>query len=174
MTQSMKGPFGITIIAILAIISGVVLIFGGLSSLVSGAYFASITVENVITELQLGQPQTPNVTEVHALIQLLGSISIAMGAIVMVIGIGYLVVSYGLLKRRGWAWTITVILTTASIIVQIVFVITTSVLNALMHHDTNTSLYHLIDQITGMAINGMILYYLYRPPVKRYFKKSQS
>jgi hypothetical protein len=170
----MKGPFGITIIAILAIISGVVLIFGGLSSLVSGAYFASITVENVITELQLGQPQTPNVTEVHALIQLLGSISIAMGAIVMVIGIGYLVVSYGLLKRRGWAWTITVILTTASIIVQIVFVITTSVLNALMHHDTNTSLYHLIDQITGMAINGMILYYLYRPPVKRYFKKSQS
>jgi len=174
MTQSMKGPFGITIIAILAIISGVVLIFGGLSSLVSGAYFASITVENVITELQLGQPQTPNVTEVHALIQLLGSISIAMGAIVMVIGIGYLVVSYGLLKGRGWAWTITVILTTASIIVQIVFVITTSVLNALMHHDTNTSLYHLIDQITGMAINGMILYYLYRPPVKRYFKKSQS
>jgi hypothetical protein len=170
----MKGPFGITIIAILAIISGVVLIFGGLSSLVSGAYFASITVENVITELQLGQPQTPNVTEVHALIQLLGSISIAMGAIVMVIGIGYLVVSYGLLNRRGWAWTITVILTTASIIVQIVFVITTSVLNALMHHDTNTSLYHLIDQITGMAINGMILYYLYRPPVKRYFKKSQS
>ena len=170
----MKGPFGITIIAILAIISGVVLIFGGLSSLVSGAYFASITVENVITELQLGQPQTPNVTEVHALIQLLGSISIAMGAIVMVIGIGYLVVSYGLLKGRGWAWTITVILTTASIIVQIVFVITTSVLNALMHHDTNTSLYHLIDQITGMAINGMILYYLYRPPVKRYFKKSQS
>jgi len=170
----MKGPFGITIIAILAIISGVVLIFGGLSSLVSGAYFASITVENVITELQLGQPQTPNVTEVHALIQLLGSISIAMGAIVMVIGIGYLVVSYGLLKGRGWAWTITVILTTASIIVQIVFVITTSVLNALMHHDTNTSLYHLIDQITGMAINGMILYYLYRSPVKRYFKKSQS
>src|SRR4030095_10666539 len=132
MTQSMKGPFGITIIAILAIISGVVLIFGGLSSLVSGAYFASITVENVITELQQGQPQTPNVTEVHALIQLLGSISIAMGAIVMVIGIGYLVVSYGLLKGRGWAWTITVILTTASIIVQIVFVITTSVLNALM------------------------------------------
>jgi hypothetical protein len=176
MTQSMKRPFGITIIAILAIVSGAVLIFGGLSSLVSGAFFASIPIDNVMTELQQleqGQPQTLNLAELHALIQLLGSISIVMGAIVMVIGIGYLVVSYGLLNGRGWAWTIAVILTTISIIVQIVFVITTSMLNASLHHDTNTSLYHLIDQIIGIMINGIILYYLYRPSVKRYFKKSQ-
>jgi hypothetical protein len=153
-----------------------VLIFGGLSSLVSGAFFASISIDKVMTELQQlgqGQPQTLNLAELHALIQLLGSISIVMGAIVMVIGIGYLVVSYGLLKGKGWAWTIAVILTTISIIVQIVFVITTSMLNASLHHDTNTSLYHLIDQIIGIMINGIILYYLYRPTVKRYFKKSQ-
>lgn len=175
MAQSMKRPFGVTIIAILAIVSGVVLIFGGLSSFVSGASFASISIEDVITQIQQqeqGQPQTLNVAELHALIQLLGSSSIVMGAIVMVIGIGYLVISYGLLKGRDWAWTITVILTTISIIVQIVFIITTSMLNASLHHDTNTSLYHLIDQIIGLTINGIILYYLYRPSVKRYFKKS--
>jgi uncharacterized membrane-anchored protein len=171
----MKRPLGITIIAILAMIGGVVLIFGGLSSLVSGAFFASIPIENVMTELQQReqeQLQTLNVTEIHSLIQLLGSSSIVLGAIVMMIGIGYIVVSYGLLKGRGWAWNIIVVLTTISIIVQIVFIITTSMLNASLHHDTNTSLYHLIDQIIGIAINGIILYYLYRPSVKGYLKKS--
>jgi hypothetical protein len=77
MTQSMKRPYGITIITILAIVSGVMLIFGGLSSLVSGAFFASIPFENVMTELQQreqGQPQTLNVAEIHSLIQLLGSV----------------------------------------------------------------------------------------------------
>ena len=175
MTQSMKRPFGVTIIAILALVGSVVLIFGGLSSLVSGAFFAAIPIENVMTEMEQqeqGQQQTLSVAELHALIQLLGSSSIVMGAIVMVIGIGYLIVSYGLLKGREWAWTITVVLTMISIIVQIVFIITTSILNASLHHDMNTSLYHLIDQIIGIAINGIILYYLYRPSVKRYFKKS--
>src|SRR4030095_735365 len=111
MSQSMKRPFGITIIAILAIVSGVVLIFGGLSSLVSGAFFASISVENVLTEIQQQdqQPQTLDVAELHALVQLLGSSSIVMGAIVLVIGLGYLVVAYSLLKGRKWARTITVI-----------------------------------------------------------------
>ena len=176
MTQSMKRPFGVTIIAILALAGGVVLIFGGLSSLVSGAFFAAIPIENVMTEMEQqeqGQQQTLSVAELHALIQLLGSSSIIMGAIVMVIGIGYLIVSYGLLKGREWAWTITVVLTMISFIVQIVFIITTSILNASLHHDMNTSLYHLIDQIIGIAINGIILYYLYHPSVKRYFKKSQ-
>ena len=171
----MKRPFGVTIIAILALVGSVVLIFGGLSSLVSGAFFAAIPIENVMTEMEQqeqGQQQTLSVAELHALIQLLGSSSIIMGAIVMVIGIGYLIVSYGLLKGREWAWTITVVLTMISIIVQIVFIITTSILNASLHHDMNTSLYHLIDQIIGIMINGIILYYLYRPSVKRYFKKS--
>ena len=176
MTQSMKRPFGVTIIAILALVGSVVLIFGGLSSLVSGAFFAAIPIENVMTEMEQqeqGQQQPLSVAELHALIQLLGSSSIVMGAIVMVIGIGYLIVSYGLLTGREWAWTITVVLTMISIIVQIVFIITTSILNASLHHDMNTSLYHLIDQIIGIAINGIILYYLYHPSVKRYFKKSQ-
>jgi Predicted membrane protein (DUF2127) len=176
MNQSMKRPFGITIIAILAIVSGVVLIFGGLSSLVSGAFFASISIDNVMNEIQQqeqGQLQALDVAELHALVQLLGSASIAMGAIVIVIGMGYLVVAYGLLKGRGWAWIIAIVLTTISIIVQIVFIITTSMLNTALHHDANISLYHLIDQIIGIAINGIILYYLYSSSVKGYFRKFQ-
>jgi hypothetical protein len=96
-----------------------------------------------------------------------------MGAIVLAIGIGYLVVSYGLLKGRGWAWITTVVLTIISIVIQLVFIITTSMLNTSLNHDANTSLFHLIDQLIGIAINGIILYYLYRPYVKAYFGKSQ-
>jgi hypothetical protein len=169
----MKRPVGVTIIAILAIVGGIVLIFGGLSSLISGAFFAVMPIEVVMTQQQQIQQEIQKAAELHVLIQFLGSTSIVMGAIVLAIGIGYLVVSYGLLKGKGWAWTITVILTIVSIVIQIVFVTTTSMLNTSLNHDANTSLYHLVDQIIGIAINGIILYYLYRPYVKTYFGKSQ-
>lgn len=169
----MKRPVGVTILAILAIVGGIVLIFGGLSSLISGAFFAVMPIEVVMTQQQQIQQEIQKAAELHALIQFLGSTSIVMGAIVLAIGIGYLVVSYGLLKGKGLAWTITVILTIVSIVIQIVFVTTTSMLNTSLNHDANTSLYHLVDQIIGIAINGIILYYLYRPYVKTYFGKSQ-
>lgn len=105
MTQSIKRPYGITIIAILAIVGGMVVIFGGLSSLVSGAFIAVIPIEDVMTQLQQQekvQQQTQNLAELHDLIQLLGSSSVVLGTVVMVIGIGYLIVSYGLLKGREW------------------------------------------------------------------------
>ena len=34
-------------------------------------------------------------------------------------------------------------------------------------------IYHLVDQIVGIVINGVILYYPYRPGVKAYFGKSK-
>lgn len=64
------------------------------------------------------------------------------------------------------------ILTIVSIVIQIAFVVSTNMLNTSLNHDINT-LYHLVDQIIGIAINGVILYYLYRPKVKEYFGKSQ-
>jgi hypothetical protein len=176
LSHSFERPVGITIIAILALIAGIVLVFGGLSSLVSGAFFATISTEVVTTQLELQQQtrqETQNVVELRSLIQLLGNISISLGAIVLAIGIGYLVVSYGLLKGRRGGWTIAVILTIVSIVIQIAFVISTNMLNTSLNHDMNTSLYHLVDQIIGIAINGVILYYLYRPKVKEYFGKSQ-
>jgi hypothetical protein len=48
----MKRPVGVTIIAILAIVGGIVLIFGGLSSLISGAFFAVMPIEVVMTQQQ--------------------------------------------------------------------------------------------------------------------------
>jgi F0F1-type ATP synthase assembly protein I len=77
-------------------------------------------------QLQLQQPeQQPqqelqNAAELHELARFLSGVGIVIGAIVLAVGIGYLVVSYGLLKGKEWAWIITVILTIIAIAVQIV------------------------------------------------------
>lgn len=189
MTEQIKRPIGVTIIAILTIIGGIILTFGGISLLAFGAFFTSVPIDVFISEqmqrqqeqLQLQQQQHQqqqqqelrNATELQALAQFLGGVGIAIGAIVLAVGIGYLVVSYGLLKGKGWAWIITVILTIIAIAVQIVSGVTASMFNASFIDDTNSFATGIYAQIVGIAINGVILYYLYRPNVKAFFGKSQ-
>ena len=186
MDRQIKRPIGVTIIAILTIIGGVILIFGGISLLVFGAFFTSVPIDVFISEqmkqqqqqLQLQQPeQQPqqelqNAAELQELARFLGGIGIVVGAIVLAVGIGYLVVSYGLLKGKGWAWIITVILTIIAIAVQIVSGVTASMFDASFVDDTNSFVTGIIAQIVGIAINGVILYYLYRPNVKAFFGRS--
>lgn len=189
MAEQIKRPIGVTIIAILTIIGGIILTFGGISLLAFGAFFTSVPIDVFISEqmqrqqeqLQLQQQQHQqqqqqelrNATELQALAQFLGGVGIAIGAIVLAVGIGYLVVSYGLLKGKGWAWIITVILTIIAIAVQIVSGVTASMFNASFIDDTNSFATGIIAQIVGIAINGVILYYLYHPNVKAFFGKSQ-
>jgi hypothetical protein len=184
--EQIKRPIGVTIIAILTIISGIILTFGGISLLAFGAFFTSVPIDVFISEqmqqqqqqqLQLqeqqDQQELQSAAELQALAQFLGGVGIAIGAIVLAVGVGYLIVSYGLLKGKGWAWIITVILTIIAIAVQIVSGITASMFNASFIDDTNSFVTGIIAQIVGIAINGVILYYLYRPNVKAFFGKSQ-
>jgi F0F1-type ATP synthase assembly protein I len=188
LAEQIKRPIGVTIIAILAIISGIILTFGGISLLAFGAFFTSVPIDVFISEqmqqqqqqqLQLQQQQQQDqqelqsAAELQALAQFLGGVGVAIGAIVLAVGIGYLIVSYGLLKGKGWAWIVTVILTIIAIAVQIVSGITASMFNASFIDDTNSFVTGIIAQIVGIAINGVILYYLYRPNVKAFFGKSQ-
>ena len=188
MAEQIKRPIGVTIIAILTIISGIILTFGGISLLAFGAFFTSVPIDVFISEqmqqqqqqqLQLQQQQQQDqqelqsAAELQALAQFLGGVGVAIGTIVLAVGIGYLIVSYGLLKGKGWAWIVTVILTIIAIAVQIVSGITASMFNASFIDDTNSFVTGIIAQIVGIAINGVILYYLYRPNVKAFFGKSQ-
>ena len=183
MAEQIKRPIGVTIIAILTIISGIILTFGGISLLAFGAFFTSVPIDVFISEqmqqqqqeqLQLQEQQElQSAAELQALAQFLGGVGIAIGAIVLAVGVGYLIVSYGLLKGKGWAWIITVILTIIAIAVQIVSGITASMFNASFIDDTNSFVTGIIAQIVGIAIDGVILYYLYRPNVKAFFGKSQ-
>jgi len=116
-------------------------------------------------------------TSTNSLNQFFGVISAAVGSVLLVIGIGYLVMSYGLLKGRGWAWTITIILMFIGIAIQIISTTSGTVFNASLlsnssSNNVNTVNSGIIGGIIGIAINVAIVYYLYRPNVKAYFGKA--
>ena len=84
----------------------------------------------------------------------LGAGAIAVGVILIILGILSFVVAYGLLKGMGWAWTLTLVLSIISI-----------VLNAISIATGN------FGGIISIIISAIIVYYLYRPHVKAFFGK---
>ena len=166
--ESQHRPLGVTIIAILTIIGGILLLLSGVSLLVIGTLI-SVSPSGTISA---------NTTYSHSVAQLFGIISAAIGSVLLVIGIGYIVMFYGLLKAKRWAWAITIILLLIGIAVQIISTTTGSVINASLSSTTATSSNSVISGIAGsligIAINVVIIYYLYRPHVKAFFGKNLS
>ena len=85
-----------------------------------------------------------------------------IGSVLIALAIVNFIVAWGLLKGKGWAWTISVIVTIISLVIGIIFVVLNGVAGDISS---------IIGQIVGMVINGVILWYLYRPNVKSYFGK---
>jgi hypothetical protein len=137
-----KRPTGVTIIAILIIIGGILLLLAGIAGVVVGSLSIS---------------------------QIIGLGFVIIGAIILAVGIGYLVVSYGLLKGKRWSWTITVILLFIGIAIDVVSIIIFG--SFAINMDTSSFLTTNSGSIAGIIISVIILYYLYRPHVKSYFGK---
>ena len=156
MQNKQHRPTGVTIIAILTIINGILLLLSGITLVILGSLFSG------------------NSTSTSAVTQLFGTISTVVGAILLAIGIGYIVMFYGLLKGKGWGWTITIILLITGIVIQIV---STYVITASSLENTKDVISGIVGSITfpliGLAINIVILYYLYRHRVKTYFGKAK-
>jgi hypothetical protein len=145
----------------LNIIGGIIMLFGAIALIAIGTILPTLppTVFNQ-SELQanLTAGQTPIPSDASMVPRsFFGGIGIAIGGILLALAIVSFVVAYGLLKGLGWAWTVTVILSIISI-----------VLNALSIAAGN------ISSIISIIISGIILYYLYRPHVKAYFGKGVS
>lgn len=119
-------PLGVTIVAILMIIEGIFLIFGGI---------AGVAVGGIAEEL--------------------GIAIIAASSVGLALGIAGLFIAWGLITGKGWAWIITIIITIIMAIVNII-----SIASGRYEH------------IFGLIINGVILYYMYRPQVKGYFGRT--
>jgi hypothetical protein len=150
MEQQLKHrPLGVTIIAILTIIGGIAFLVSGITA-VTVALFLSGTCpnnNNIITSTgtsYIAIPQT-----------LLVGLSAVTGAALLTLGIAYFVMAYGLLKGKGWAWTITVVLSCIGIAFGFVSIVTGH-----------------IGAIFNVIINGLILYYIYRPHAKSFFGKA--
>src|ERR671931_1046537 len=165
--ESQHRPLGVTIIAILTIIGGILLLLSGVSLLVIGTLI-SLSPSGTIST---------NTTYSHPIAKVFGIISAAIGSVLLVIGIGYIVMFYGLLKGKRWAWTITIILLLIGIAIQIISTATGSLLNASLSgssSNTNSVISGIAGSIIGIAINIVIIYYLYRPHVKAFFGKNVS
>ena len=106
-------PLGVTIVAVLTAIGGLIFLGSGLVLLIVG-----------------------------------------IGVILLALGIAYLVMAYGLWNGRGWAWTITLILSVIGIVVAIASIVAGNV-----------------SAIISIIIHAVVIYYLYRPNVKAYFGK---
>ena len=163
----MRRPLGVTIIAILTAIVGVASFIAGVSLVILGISLSMSDSQMSTESNPLGSVFGP----------IFGLLSAGIGSVWLEIGIGYVIMSYGLFKSKGWAWTITIILSIISIAISIIFGITGGVLslsNVNTMDGSNSLLSGIIVTIIGIAIDVVIIYYLCRPNVKAFFGKTTS
>jgi hypothetical protein len=138
--NTIKRPTGVTIIAILNIIGGIIMLIGGIAAATFGAVLPSLPISE--SDLSGVPPM------------FLGAGAIAIGGILIIIGVLSFVVAYGLLKGMGWAWTLTLVLSIISIVINAVSIASGN-----------------FGGIISIIISAIIVYYLYRPHVKAFFGK---
>ncbi len=130
-------PFGITVISILMIIGGLILIFTGITPLFIGPL---ISIDSSSSNYQTSA---------------LGFLITIGGLTLVGLGIASLIVSWGLLKGKRWARTITLIISFIAIIIAIISLA------------SSRDLTHIISVI----IYGIIIYYMFTNKVKLFFGK---
>ena len=143
-------PMGVTIVSILMIVNGALLVGGGI--------FTILVIPNIINE-QLAGNQTnitiggqTNIQVGKTITGLINTIIVGVSSVSIALGVTAFVLAWGLLNGKGWSWLITVILAIISVIFSIVAVVSGGF----------TSFITLI-------INGVIVYYMYKLPIKAYF-----
>jgi len=149
-----KRPVGVTIIAILAIIGGILLLFGGIAFVALAPILSQI---NTIDDNSSNSSFSLNINGTDVTVPkntlfIFGGFLGIIGGMLIVIGIAGFVVAWGLLTGKGWAWIVTIIVAIISIILNLIVVIS-----------------GVLENIVGLIIYGVIIYYLYRPNVKSYF-----
>jgi len=154
--QKQSRPRGVTIIAILIIIAGVLSLLIGIGLVAIGPF-----IMNVSPNSNLGSQIEP---------QILGLVFVVFGAISLALGVANLVMAYGLWKGKGWAWTISIIVLFIGISVDIISLSTTSA--GVLSNTGSNLLGNIVSGIVSIGISAFIAYYLYRPHVKAYFSKT--
>jgi uncharacterized membrane protein (DUF2068 family) len=84
----------------------------------------------------------------------LSEIVVFVGGFILLLGVIELAIAWGLWKGQGWAWTVALIVAVLGIIGGVIALVSGSLYN-----------------IVTLAIQVIIVYYLYRPEVKAYFGK---
>ena len=153
MQQKSRRPTGVTILGILAILSGI-------AGLAAGAVLlgASLAVGTITSSLKdyltsQGYSQLSSYVTASNVALVLG----ILGAFSLIVGLFWLAEGWGALNGKGWAWTVGIILLVLSIINSILQVAFGNFSSAL-----------------GLVINLLVVYYLTRAHVKAFFGKGPS
>jgi len=128
-------PFGITLLAVLHVLQAIVFFLGGIALIALGAL------------LRRG------FFGVH---RLLGGAASLIGVVVIVLGLLYLVLAWGLWSGKGWAWIVSLILAALGIIISLIL---------LLRGGLGTLIVLILDII--------IIYYLLTPRVRTFFGESK-
>ena len=155
--QKQSRPRGVSIIAILIIIAGVLSLLLGIGLVVIGPFLMN-GVQT--TSSNLGSQIGP---------QILGLVFLVFGGILLGLGVANLVMAYGLWKGKGWAWTISMIVLFIGIAISIASV---SITSGVFSNAGSNLLGDIVSGIVSIGISAFIVYYLYRPHVKAYFGKT--
>lgn len=153
-TATSSRPTGVILIAILMIIAGIIMIIIGPPLAFAGTIIPFV-LESIPEQQQQQSMTSGDANHSQVSPSLLGAGILALGWILMAIGIFSFIVAYGLLKGRSAAWKLTLIVSVISIAVNAISIATGVIIGT-----------------ASIIISGIILYYLYRPHVRAYFAKS--
>ena len=130
-------PTGLTIMAVLFIIAGAFTLLGGITTL----------------EAAVVQASAPILTDLEALFIPLGIEILCIASFVVAVSL--------FTVKSWWVWLVAVVLSTIGLVVNVISLITTSMLP-------------MAAALVGIAINAIILYYLSRRNVRQYFGKKAN
>lgn len=130
-----KRPRGLILVIILEVLVGLLSVVGGVTSL---------------SLPDLPQPQG---------LGFLQFLSPVLPIVMILLGVFFFILSYGLWKGYGWSWTLSIVFEIVHIIADIGFIASRS---------------FAVDKIVGLVFILGILYYLTRPGVRAYFGKGGS
>ncbi len=148
MQQKPPRPTGVTVLGVLAILIG-------LGGLITGGILLAVSAALSTINIGTTYPQLAGIAT--------GTIAIifgVLGAVLLILGILYLATGIGFFGGKGWAWTIGLIVSILSIIVNIVQV-------AINPGGIGGA-------VISIIIPLLILYYLTRPHVKAFFGKGPT
>ena len=102
-----------------------------------------------------------------------GLLSLFSGDVIfLLLGIISIIMFYGLLKGREWAWSATIVVSVFNIVASVTF-LASSFFNFPITNTNNPLVLGSAILLYKVGINAIILYYLYRPQVKEFFGKSR-
>jgi len=131
-------PFGVTVLAILEIISALFSLGAGALMLMAVGFIGAIIEE------------MPGGYWGAGFSGLVAGMLIAIGVVMVILGLISLFIAYGLWTDKGWAWTLCLVFSIIGLILSIL---------------------SIPSGIISLIINILILYYLTRPHVKAFFGK---